>query len=364
MVRLNASSFDGFHSRLPVDSKRWIDAGTEGLGQANPEAQWLQDFFAQFQAAKQLSEPQFQLSPDKNVVTTFVEDVLTFCQAKSPDWISVPQLPYADNAARNRINKRLAIATREWRQKTGGSAGFILPVILSHQRQTNTKALRNRKVQLAAECYEQSGAEGYWVVDHSLNDVEGSPAFDKRVAGLVSFQKELEARIGRRARLRVVGPYWGLGLLLWTKGLAEYLGVGLGSAYTYYLAGGHRKTGRKRVSLPGLCRLATASKELEAWITQAVEGMPLGSIRTEFIVVAQRMSSYLIDDPGRRRQVAKFHRGWYDAIAKVPEAGRPLALYQILSSAYVLGKTLDRLPANEVARRPESVARLLMLHCL
>ena len=363
-MRLNVTAFDNLQSSIPTGCMRWLDAGTDGLGQRKPESKWLEDFVNQFESANHLRDPQFQLKPNKDLVREFVEAVLTFCHNRQPDWISVPQLPYVEDSTRNKINKRLAAEAGDWKQRHDTAARLILPIILSHQGQTNSKTVRNRKVQLAADCFTLSGADGYWVVDHTLNDVEGSPSFEKRVVGLLRMQEELEGRIGREARVRVVGPYWGLGFLLWARGLAEYVGVGLGNAYTYYLPGGHRKTGRKRISLPGLYRVATLSNALEQWTSRVIQEMPPDSVRSEYVGVSQRTQSYFIDELSRRRQIAKFHRNWYDGIAQVPSAGRSLALFQALSSAYVFGKTLPPLPAREIARRPESVAKLLMLNCL
>ena len=364
LLRLSLSSFDNLHPSIPAGCMRWIDAGTDGLGQASPDKKWLKRFLDQFGSAAHLRDPQFQLKPNKDLVRQFVENVLASCRERKPDWISVPQLPYATDAKRNKINRSLAEETRGWRHESGIDTRFILPIILTHQAQTNSKTIRNRKVQLASECFARSGADGYWVVDHTLNDVEGSPSFEKRVVGLLRMQEELEAKIGPRARVRVVGPYWGLGFLLWAKGLTEYVGVGLGNAYTYYLPGGHKSPGRKRISLPGLYRLATLSNDFEHWISRIVEEMPPDPPRAEYVNMSQRIQSYLVDDVGRRRQIAKFHRSWYDTMSHVPLAGRPLALFQELSSAYVFGKALLSLPASEVSRRPESVAKLLMMHCL
>ena len=363
IVRLNLLSFDNRHGTLPAGSRRWVDAGVDGLGQSHVNDDWLSGFASRFKHAEQVGEPAFQSKPDTATITAFTTAVLDACQEKSPDWISVPQLPYADGATRNRINRSFATAAGDWKHKSKTSAQLILPIILNHQRQANTKTARNPKVQLAVDCYDRAGADGYWVVDHTLNDVDGSPSFDKRFAGLVHLQEELSQAIKKKTRLRVVGPYWGLGLLLWARDLADYVGVGLGSRYRYTLPGGKQRRRSERVSLPGLYRWAVANIELREWLNASAAAMPQGPARLEFKNIARHIESYQVGDAGRR-QIARFHRGWYDSIAKVPEAGRQLALYQQLSSGYVFGKTLDLLPIKEPGRRPESVARLLMMHCL
>jgi hypothetical protein len=66
-----------------------------------------------------------------------------------------------------------------------------------------------------------------------------------------------------------------------------------------------------------------------------------------------------------RVQVATFYKSWFQKFASLPPSGRALALYQDLSSAYVLGNTLEKLPEEEkTARKPERVAQQLMLNCL
>lgn len=365
IVRLNLHSFDDLNARLPSACARWVDAGADGLSQTHLSDDHFEGFMAQFEGSDQISVAQTQPKAQDSTVTNFVNSILNACEAKDPSWISVPQLPYTNDSSRNKINKRLAAISKEWRTKTGSTARFILPVILTHQQQITTKTHRNPKVRLAADCYELAGADGYWVVDRTVQDFDGAPALEKRVSGLMSWQKELIHRIDRRVRVRVVGPYWGIGLVLWARGLADYLGVGLGSAYTYYLPGSHKSQAKKRVSLPGVYRLATINVGLIEWMKHAIVEMPNDSTRAEFTSTMERASSsYLVDDLKRKQQIAKFHRGWYDVIAQSPLSGRPLALYQCMSSAYVLGKALDRLPDSENVRKPESVAKLLMMHCL
>ena len=359
-VRLSLQQFDNLAHHLPATCKRWIDGGTDGLGQPKLART---NFIDQFDNWKQMHDSAFQTKPDTEVVRQFAEAILDSCLKKGADWISIPQLPYTSDSKRNRINRLLASSSGTWRLQKGNSVRLILPVILTHKRQTDLKTARNQRVRLAAECHKRASADGYWVVDQSLSDVDGSPSFGERFEGLIHFQEELATKIGNQASLRVAGPYWGLGLVLWARGLVDYIGVGLGNAYQYHSPGGHSRQPHTRVSLPHLCRLAIVSGELHKWLHNVAAEVPDGPIKEDFESVAEQIHAYMTNETARR-QIARFHRSWFDTIAKAPPPGRPLALYQYLSSAYVLGKGLHSLPANESVRRPESVARLLMLCCL
>ena len=63
-----------------------------------------------------------------------------------------------------------------------------------------------------------------------------------------------------------------------------------------------------------------------------------------------------IDAPHARDQVAIFYKRWFDMIAAAPKAGRSMAMFQDLSGAYALGKSLSELGGEGTARRPEAVA--------
>jgi hypothetical protein len=63
--------------------------------------------------------------------------------------------------------------------------------------------------------------------------------------------------------------------------------------------------------------------------------------------------------------VAKFYMAWLAKLESVPAGGRPLALYQDFSSAYVLGKKLKPLPLEQKeVPDPALIAKQLMVNCL
>ena len=69
-------------------------------------------------------------------------------------------------------------------------------------------------------------------------------------------------------------------------------------------------------------------------------------------------------------QIARFYARWLQGIQDVPPEGRALALYQDLSSAFILGRQLGPLPKTSLPQAPArvreagKVAEQLMLHCL
>ena len=85
---------------------------------------------------------------------------------------------------------------------------------------------------------------------------------------------------------------------------------------------------------------------------------------SDFVTIEKDFSKLQTSANGKM-QIAKFYKSWFDKFSSLPYAGRALALYQDLSSSYVLGKTLKNLPKEEgTARRPERVAQQLMMNCL
>jgi hypothetical protein len=350
----------------PPSGRLWVDGAVEAFEDWKPvpgtQAPWRA-------LAKELSEYQHVVAvaegekPDAKRVARFAASVLDRCAALQPAWISVPQLGYANDSRRNAINRVLAEATSTWRSKSKFKGKLILPVVLRHQDQGNTKTERNKKVQLAASCSDLSGADGYWIVESSLGDQTGSGTFDrKRFPGVISFHRELGNKIGKPDVISVGGPYWALNLILWARGLIKHPAIGTGVGYQYLIRSVVPRKGTTRVALSPLRRTAQASRELSQWLGNLPSDnayAPLRELRRELPRLMQV-------DGAARSQVARFYKIWFDAIAAAKPDGRALALYQDFSSAYVLGKAIkDDLPAAEgAARRPERVAEQMMMQCL
>jgi hypothetical protein len=235
-------------SLLPSGITRWIDPEIDGLHRS-PQTKEFKAYINQFAGSDQIANEAFQKKPIRATVKTFVDAVLDACKEVHPDWISVPQLPLTSDSIRNKINRELASATKRWATEHRFSGSFMLPVIFTNQAQLNLKTARTPKIFLINQCFELSGARGFWVVDSSLTDQEGSKTVEqKRLPGLISFHQELLDSVSNPSVV-VAGPYWGINLVLWAKGLARHPAVGLGNRYQYHLAGGLKKQAKTRIAL-------------------------------------------------------------------------------------------------------------------
>lgn len=127
---------------------------------------------------------------------------------------------------------------------------------------------------------------------------------------------------------------------------------------------GHTKQPTARLALPSLRRRVVAGPQLKAWLDKAISTLASSHpAHAEFSEI-RRTFTILSGQDRAREQVAAFYKQWFDLIAAVPKAGRSMALFQDLSTAYALGKSLPDLVDEGTARRPESVVEPLMLSCL
>jgi hypothetical protein len=363
-VRVAQQSLAKVSGLLPASSQWWVDPEIDGLHRWPDVAPEYKGYIEHFAGYDRIVDTEFQRKPTAPRVRQFIDALLDACAAANPGWLSVPQLPLINDSGRNKINRELAKATGSWAASRGFRGNLVLPVIITHQDQLNLKTARSPKIGLATQCHDLAGAKGIWVVDSSLMDQEGSKTLERtRFPGLISFHEELVSSI-QGTTFFVGGPYWGMNLVMWCKGLINYPAIGLGNRYQYHLAGGRRLLqGKSRVALDCLKRLVAVSRELQSWLSASLKMMPpsdpahieLSSLLARFPMVLHS---------NNRPQIAHMYKKWIDSLASVPVAGRSLTLYQQLSSSYVLGKSLADLPEVGTARRPERVAQQLMLVCL
>jgi hypothetical protein len=362
-VRVSLETASKMWPHLPNGPKRWIDPSVDGLHmRLRSLTDSYQAHIKRFTGYDKIADAQFQANPVKEIVRQFVFAILDTCNEHVPDWIGVPQLPQVDGVARNKINKMLAESTNEWKQKRAFAGRFILPAVFTNQRQINKKTDRNKKLGAIMNCYMAAGAHGIWIVDATLNDQEGSSTFDRRFSQLKNLHEEVNEKLPEDA-ITICGPYWGMNLVLWARGLVRFMAIGLGSGYKYNFPGMKLPHANVRVALTPLRRWATATPRLRNWLTDAIAILspkdPAGGV---FAVIEKTFPQ---DTPSGKMQVASFYKKWFHKFSSLPRAGRPLALYQDLSNSYVLGSTLNDLPPEErAARKPGRVAQQLMMNCL
>lgn len=165
---------------------------------------------------------------------------------------------------------------------------------------------------------------------------------------------------------RWAGPYWCMNLVLWSLGLVTRPAIGVGGSFQYHLSGGFIKTPIVRLALTPLRRWAESdTNQFRAWLDQTLAVVPKSDPAHEHFASVRREIDVLNDRPAAKKQVARVYDQWLLELEGTPQSGRSLLLYQQLSSAYVLGRSLPDLPTKtSTARRPERVAQQHMLICL
>jgi hypothetical protein len=197
-VRLPLDRASKFLPLLPHSSKVWVDPCVDGLddletrrSQPGNKNAWF-DFMRKFANFERMGTPAFHDKPVASDVYDFVKAVMEACAVHKPTWITVPQLPVVEDSVRNKINRALATATGRWKSSSGYSGRLILPLVFTHQSQVNGKTARNPKVQQAQRCYHEAQADGFWAVDKSLTDDNGSSTLrNKRFPGIIALHEEL-----------------------------------------------------------------------------------------------------------------------------------------------------------------------------
>lgn len=353
--------------KLSPKQNLWLDIGLDGIANAyplNPKSDWSA-YLHRHGDISCLVDPAFLERPTRTKIEGPITAFLDDASKHNPAYLSVPQLPHEDGVKHNKINKLLTEITADWRKKQS-SAQLILPVIFTNQAQLNTKSPRTKTIKFVHTLMVKYGIDAVWSVDCTLEDQLGTQNFERiRFTGIINFWDELHALAS--LELSISGPYWGLGLLLWARGLVTHFGIGLGSTYRYYLPGGGFSLNdpKARIGVESLRRWVSATANLATWLQNEQAKLPPGGPeQVEFQALAKNAGNYL-DYEVAKRQVAQTYRKWIDKIMASPPNGRSVALYQDLSAAFVTGKMLHDLP-DEVgyARRPERVAEQLMLNCL
>ncbi len=340
----------------------------------DPWPWWTQitTYLKRFRHHSQLADPGLFPAPSmaaKRKLNDFVADVMNKCAQVSPEWITIPQLPLTPGTERNAVNKTLCAAASRWRSSASTDSLLILPVVFSKSGQYDKKAERTKRINTIVAWHRSTEFHGVWIADSTLSDQAGGHIFRDRFPALVGFHEELSEKLPANV-FQVAGPYWGMNLVLWARGKVQFPAIGLGRGYQYFIPGAQVRRGKLRLPLPPLKRWAEVSGETETsktlkdWLTKALK--TLSRDDSAYKQLRELHASYdkLTNDVAARGELAKFYSRWCAELQAAPPAGRAFTLWQALSSAYVLGKQLPRLPEGGTSGDPARVPKLLMDCCL
>lgn len=368
---------------LTNNTKVWVDSRFDGFEFifGNDKTLWENDspgWFSWITSLPKFADLSTEKSAEKAKQSIFNELVgaaMDSLLKLNPYAISVPQVPYGKTTSRNNINKKLAKAAGEWKVKNWPQGTLILPVVLEHgDAYRNMTACRPR-ISAICKAFDASQAEGVSVVHAGFDDLGGTGNMDReKFPALIQFHELLNESLPENT-LKFAGPYWGLNLILWARGLIDAPIVSCGSGYRHYLPTPNkapRRQGRARVAITPLKRWYPASKELQSWLQSASGKLATASdARNSIDKLAADISSFL-GPAGRvpaRNQTCKFYMNWIREISAINPEGRSLYLFQDFSSAVVNGSTIGlKLPKHGTlsssARDPGFIAQQFMLQCL
>lgn len=300
--------------------------------------------------------------PDRAKLEEFINAIMAHCSKFSPKWLSVPQLPLTDGADRHRINRELASLTEDWRSSSRFKGKLVLPLIFTNQRQYHGKTCWSKKLKLAKQCVDRCNVNYIWVVDESLNDQLGTSTFGKRFEDLIGLHEDLVATLPDTEV--IAGPYWAMNLVLWARGLARPA-IGLGGGYKYFIPGGSARQPVARAAVAPIRQQAVVGPSLDRWFLRATARLDASDPARRDLESLQRKLGAIRDVEPGRNQVSQFYREWIDTIEAVPASSRRMALFQDLSTAYVLAKRLPDFPKGTgYNRRPARAVEQFMLRCL
>jgi hypothetical protein len=294
-----------------------------------------------------------------------LKDVITglvgIASEYKPQILGLPQYPYDASKGTSKANRAITNIVRSLPRK----CPLVVPVIIQNRSWTRYKKSRNEIVKEIEATCSLLKPEYLWIVDASLNDDEGSGTLAKeRLPNLVTLHKEI--REVSKGTSIIAGPYWGMNLVLWARGLADFIAITPGGSSQYYpeCSVVKRSPSISRVALPPLRRLVKKSPELKDWIKDVLRlDLPSREVVEQFHKLEKELGK--LDGDIAKKQVADFYSSWLRSICTLPAQGRAFGLYQDLSMAYALGSILPKLLGEKSAGANAShVAEALMLNVL
>lgn len=362
-VKIRINDAEKLYKSLVSDkTKIWIDPSFDGYGnKPNKESSWYL-FMSKFSHSSEFFDESFISKPVKKIIEDHVAEIMNECMKFSPDILSVPQLPYVMGSNHNQINKALCLAFVKWKTESAFSGDIILPVIFTNKEAVTNGSERTKKIDYIVKNYKLSGSNGVWIVDSSLQDQAGTGNFEKeRFPSLIDLHTRINDLL--KPQIHIAGPYWGVNILLWAKSIITNPAFSLGTGFQHYLAGGHINQASPRVAISSLKRWVKVNIDLKNWLQDSIDRLRDQKEVVEFEALLKELQHLEVSNR-YRYQISEFYLSWYEKYASLPEPGRSLALYQDLSQAFVLGKNLSAIDSEKgTARRPEVVAKQLMLNC-
>ena len=388
MVRLPLESAGTLVSEIPQQAKIWLDPCVDGYHHRlntnwphTRRAEWreyytrlwnqLDRVFGTFRNYELLADPNEWKKPNQSDLDCFIDSLMNKCTHYKPTWISVPQLPIAKGPPRDKINKMLARATGQWKRNADWFGKLVLPIIFTNQNQLSTPSTQKKKLASLVNCYDLSGANSIWVVDESLTDQQRNSKYIQRYSKLIKFHQRVRNRFGSDVSI-IAGPYWAINLILWARELCDYPAISLGSSYKYNISCGvPGGPPVNRVVLSPVKRVVVVEDQLREWLEDSLTKLDNNDTAFfEFNEILRNFSKLKTTRITSLSQTVQSYRNWLKNIENKPKAGRKFALYQDLSSAYVIGSQLKDLPPEAVPyasapiRKAGKVAEQLMLSCL
>lgn len=364
VVRIAIHQAARLFPHVPQQANLWIDPTIDSYPQAKNH-QWTK-YHSKMELFSLLTDTQFLSAPKKDTILPGLESLIEDCLKFKPAVLSVPQLALTDGVERHKINRMLATLTGEILQKRDFHGELVVPLILTHKNQYASKSVRTSKLKLAQFCIQKTGAKGLWIVATDFDDESGVSTNDERIENLIALHTEAEE--SAPTKWVAAGPYWATGLLLWAKGLADFVVTCAGSGYAYTPPGRFVITGspKSRIALEPLKKRVCLDLLFQNWLQTVISQMPATSPERSVLVEVARDFSLHSTQQACKRQIAGVWFEWIAQLLELPSSGRSVALYQNFSQAFMLGKTMNsRIPSERSnAQNPYVPAELLMRHCL
>lgn len=368
IVRVSVYDFKRVRSGLPETARVWLDPAIDGVHElltgGKRDTAWKDWLNTRVRAAK-LIDSSFVKDPSKEAAGGITVACLDACASANPAYISVPQLPSIDDASRNKLNRLMAQAAEQWFSHGTHRPKSVFPVVFTDQCQTVPKQNRDKKLRTAIEAFEASGAQWLWVADVSLDDAAATTTVrDRRIPAMLVFLENLRKALAQQTRV-IIGPFWGLNLLAWARGLADTVALTPGGSYRYYLSGGFPRKPAHRVAVEPIRQQVIVTPGLRRWVKQICSLERLDPLLRNYFRDLQSEPAILRSEDAGRMQVAEFYRKWFDRLEGASKEMRAMSLFQDFTSAFAIGQGLPRIHGvTGAAGSPGRVAEAFMMNCI